>query len=96
MEFFTEVLPILINIALFVLLIILIIVGIRFMGLIDRMNRIADNVETKLNSVNQAVDVLSRTVNGIAGITDSIVSGVTTAIMKIFHKNKKEEESIYE
>lgn len=96
MEFFTEVMPILLYVVGFVLMIVFIIVGIRLIRLLDRIDRIADSVENKISSFDYAVDIMSKAANGIAGITDSVVYGVTSAVSKIFHKGKKEEEEDYE
>ena len=91
------VLPILVYILLSVLLVVLIILGIKAIGLMDRTNRILDNVETKVNSLNGLFMVIDKFTDGISGITNKMVDGISNLITHIFKRKKKEEESdIYE
>ena len=46
----------------------------------------------KINEFEGAISLLSKTANSFAGISNSIVTGITTAIAKIFSKKLKEGE----
>ena len=65
-----------------ILIIVFIILGIKLIEMVNRMNRLLDNVEDK---VNMATDKM-------AFLSDHVVSVVTGAIHKIFKRKKKEEE----
>jgi len=92
MEFLNQFLPILLYTAGLILLIVLIVLGIKLIGVVDKFDRIADNVEEKVNSFNGALAVFNKAANGIASISDSVVFGITSAISKVFGKNKKNKE----
>ena len=86
-------LPMLLYIAGFVLLVVLIIIGIKIIGILDKVDRIVDNVEDKVNSFNTAITTLSKAANGFADISNSVVFGLTTAVSRIFNKKMKEEDN---
>ena len=68
-------LPILLYIAGLVLLIVLIIVGIKLIGLLDKFDRIADNVEVKITSLDGAFNIVDKFSDSVAMVSDSLVSG---------------------
>ena len=75
-----------------ILLIVFIILGIRMIQVLDKVDRIVDNVEEKVNSVNGFFEMLDKTSYGISMLGDKIINLVSGAISKIFNKNKKDEE----
>ena len=77
-----------------VLIIIFIIVGIKLIGILDKMDRIADNVEDKLNSFNEAVDAISEVTNRFASIGNSFTFQVSSMASKLFHRKKSKEEDL--
>ena len=85
-------LSILLYVSGFVLIIVFIIVGLKIIKVLDRVDRIADNIEDKVNSVNGAVDKISKAADGIANISNSVVFGISSAVSKIFNKKIKKEE----
>ena len=64
--------------------------------MLNRVDKVIEDVEGKVQSVNNAVATMSRVADGIANISDSVVFGVTTAISKILNKKHKEEDNVYE
>jgi uncharacterized protein YoxC len=96
MEFLNEFLPILLYIAGIVLLIVLIILGIKAIKILDNVEDMVEDVQDKIDEFDGAISLLSKTANSFAGISNSIVSGITAAIAKIFSKKMKEEDDIYE
>lgn len=96
MDFLNSFLPVILYIVAIILLIILIIIGIRVLGMLNRVDKMLDDVEKKVNTFNNAIAVMGRAADGIANISDSVIFGVTTAVSKIFNKNKKEEDDVYE
>lgn len=89
---FVSLLPILLYITGLILLIILIILGIKLIEVVDKFNRIADNIEEKVNTFNGALAIFNKAADGIASISDSVVFSVTSAITKIFNKARKSKE----
>ena len=85
-------LSVLLYVAGIVLMVVFIIVGIKLIGILDKVDRIADNVEEKVNSFNGAITTLGKAADGIANISNSVVFGLTSAVSKIFNKKMKEEE----
>ena len=75
-----------------VLIIVFIIVGIKLIAVLDKVNRIADNVEEKVNSFNDAITTISKVADGFANISSSVVFGLSTVVSKLFNKKMKEEE----
>ncbi len=96
MEALNTLLPVLLYVAGIVLLIVLTIVGIKIIGILDKVDKLVDNVEDKVNSFNSSIVVLSKAANGIASISDTIVGSITSAVSKIFRKKFSEEEDYYE
>ena len=96
MDFLNTFLPVILYIVAIILLIILIIVGIRVLGMLNRVDKMLDDVEKKVNTFNNAIAVMGKAADGIANISDSVIFGVTTAVSKIFNKKSKEEDDIYE
>ena len=91
-------LPVILYIVAIILLIVFIIVGLRLIKLLDKIDRIADNIDNKVNTFNGALTVLKKASDGIASISDSFVFSVTNIISKLFGKSKynQKEEDIYE
>lgn len=96
MEILNAILPVLLYIAGIILLIVLIILGIRLIQILNKVDRVVDNVEAKVNSLNSVFDVVGRATDTLAVIGDSIVTGVTGVISRFFSKKFNKEEDYYE
>ena len=81
-------LPILLYIAGLVLLIVLIIVGIKLIGLLDKFDRIADNIEVKVSSLDGAFNFVDKFSDSVAMVSDSLVSTTVKLLSNVFGKNK--------
>ena len=92
MEFLNEILPIILYIVGIILLIVLIILGLKAIKILDGVEEIVEDAQDKLDEFEGAISLLSKTANSFAGISSSIVTGITTAIGKIFSKKLKEED----
>ena len=96
-EFMNLFLPIILYIVGIILLIVLIILGIKCIGILDKVDRVVDNIEEKVNTFNGAISIISKVSDGIAIIGDSVIFGITSAISKVFNKiRSKEEDEYYE
>ena len=58
---------------------------------LDRVERLVDDVEHKLTSLDHFFALMDRTTDGLALITDRFVGAVTGMISRIFRKREKEE-----
>jgi len=85
-------LSMLLYIAAIVLIIIFIIVGIKLIGILDKTDKVIDDLSEKVHSFDNAVNVLSKTADGFANISNSFMFGVSNALSKIFKKKFKEED----
>ena len=81
-------LPILLYIAGLVLLIVLIIVGIKLIGLLDKFDRIADNIEVKVSSLDGAFHFVDKFSDSVAMVSDSLVSTTVKLLSNVFGKIK--------
>ena len=88
----STVLPILLYLAGLVLLVVLIIVGIKLIGLLDKFDRIADNVEVKITSLDGAFNIVDKFSDSVAMVSDSLVSGTVKLLSNVFGKNKTSKE----
>ena len=91
-SFFTMILSILGS----VLLIVLIVLGIKLIGTITKLDKILDDVYVKLHSIDKMFGVVDVVTDSMALVSDKIVDGIMFAIKKVFNKNKRKEEDIDE
>ena len=93
-------LSVLLSVTAIILLIVLIVLGIKLIFLVDRANKVMDNVEDKINSLNGFFEVADRISASLTAVTDTLTMSITNAISKVFasrknrRKRKKEEEEI--
>lgn len=90
------ILPVLLYVAGIILLIVLIVLGIRLIQILNKVDRVVDNVEAKVNSLNNAFDVVCKATDTLAVIGDSVVTTVTGVISKFISKKFNKEEDYYE
>jgi len=93
MSFWLEFLPIVIYILLIIILIVGIILGIRFLVLLGKAERIMDDVNRKVKSLDGVFHIIDTATDKIVLVTDKVVEGVTSFVTKMFF-NKKEETEI--
>ncbi len=91
----SELLPIIIYILLIIVLIIGIIIGIKFIITMVKVEKVVDDVNDKVQSLNGFFSAIDFTTDKIAMLSDSVVSIITAGLVKIFHifKGKKKEEN---
>ena len=84
-------LPILLYILGIILMVRLIILGIKAIQMMDKMDRIMDNIEDKVNSLNGMFAVINKTTDSIDLISSKVVGVVTNTIGRLFRRKKKED-----
>ena len=96
MEMLNMILPVLLYVAGIVVLIVLTILGIRLIQILNKVDRVVDNVEEKVNSLNTAFDVIGKASDTFALVGDSVINGIASIVTKIFKKRFNKEENNYE
>ena len=91
-----SVLPVLLYTAGVILLVVLIILGIRLIQILNKVDRVVDNVEEKVNSLNGLFDVVNKASDTLALVGESVVGTVAGFVSRIFNKKLKKEEDYYE
>ncbi len=89
-SFLQTFLPIIIYFLLIILLIIGIILGIRSIQTLNKVDKVVDDVNDKVQSLNGFFNLIDFTTDKIVSVTDKVVEGISGLIGAIFkRKNKK-------
>ncbi len=96
MDFLTQILPIMIYILLIIMLVIGIILGIKIIKTLTKVEKVVDDVNDKVQSLNSMFHILDFATDKIVSLSDKIVDGITFVIKKIFTRKKKKEKIIEE
>lgn len=75
-----------------ILLVVLIILGIKLIKAVDKMNEILEDTYNKTKSLNGFFHVIDSITDTLSNFSDNLVSSVTNVIGKIFHKGFKKRE----
>ena len=68
----------------------LIVLVIKVVYSVNRINSILDNVESKIKTVDKAFGAVDKLVDSFSMVTDKVVDGIASNLNKVFsHKNKK-------
>ena len=88
-----EVLPIILYILGSILLGILIVLGIKLINVMNKMEQVVDDINTKVSSLNGVFSIIDATTDRLALLSDRMVDGISLIIRKLFaKKNKKSKE----
>jgi len=71
------------------LLVALIVLVIKVVYSVNRINSILDSVEMKMKTVDKAFGAVDRLVDSFSAVTDKVVDGIATGISKVFNRKKK-------
>lgn len=83
-----EFLPVVLYIALIILIIILIILGIKLIKTLKRVDNVIDDVNSKMNKVDGVFDIIDKTTDYAASISDKIIGALSNFINVLFRKKK--------
>jgi len=67
----------------------LIVLVIKIVYSVNRINSILDSVEMKMKTVDKAFGAVDRLVDSFSAVTDKVVDGIATGISKVFNRKKK-------
>ncbi len=86
------VLPVLLYTFGIILLIVLIVLVMQLIQTLKKVDRIVDNVEGKVNSLNGVFALIDKTADSIALFSDSIVNALASLAYKLVGKKKKKKK----
>ncbi len=89
MSFWLDFLPIVIYILLIIILIIGIILGIKFIITLSKVEKVVEDVNEKVQTLNGFFHIIDYTTDKIALATDKVVDGITGFFKKCFFDKKK-------
>lgn len=79
------------------LLIVLIILGIKLIITMNKIENVVDDINVKVDKLNGLFNIIDYTTDKLAIVSDKMVEGVSYFLKKMFFKkNKKKEEKDYE
>ena len=67
----------------------LIVLVIKLVYSVNRINSILDSVEKKMKTVDKAFGAVDRLVDSFSAVTDKVVDGIAAGISKVFNRKKK-------
>jgi len=92
MDFLSQFLPIIIYILLIGLIIIGIIIGIKLIITMNKVEKLVVNVEEKVNSLNEIFTIIQTTSGKITGVYSKVVEVCTSLVDKIFFRKGKDND----
>ena len=78
-----------------ILLVVLIVLGIKLIGTVSKVDRILDELELKVRSFDKMFSVVDSITDSMAVVSDKIVDSIVYLIRKIFSGRKRKEEESY-
>ena len=94
MEFVNVFLPVLMYSLLSVLIVVLIVLGIRLLETVNRVNKLLDDVEKKMDSMNGLFNVMDFVTTKATIVTDTIASAIMGAVSNLVKKRKQKKEDV--
>lgn len=92
MEGLSVVLPIVIYILLIVLIVVLIVIALKVIAVMNRVDRIVENVDDKVNSLNGIFNIIDSASFKLNNVYSKVISGVSSAVDKVFFSKESEDE----
>ena len=77
-----------------VLIIALIVLVIKLINTVNRVNSIMDEVETKLNKIDKAFQLVDIVTDNMALISDKLVDAISNLIRKLFYKKELRKDDL--
>ena len=93
MEFLTQALPIIVYFLLIILIVVGIVLGIKLIITTDKVLKIVDDVNEKVEKVSPIFDTLGLVSNKVNGIFSTVISSIENLLVKFFLKNRNNEET---
>lgn len=91
-----DVLPVILYILGSILLVILIILGVKLINTMNKINIVVDDINRKSKSLDGLFSIIDVTTDKLALLSDRMVDGITFIIRKLFSHKKRKENDIDE
>lgn len=88
----TELLVILLYVLGSILLVVLIILGIKLINTMNKINVVVDDINKKVGSLDGLFSVIDMATDKLSLLSDRMVDGITFLIKKIFNRKVRKEE----
>ena len=75
-----------------ILLVVLIILGIKLINTMNKIQNVVDDINKKVDSFDGLFSIIDNTTDKLAFLSDKMVDGVTFLLKKIFKPRKRKEE----
>lgn len=76
-----------------IFLVVLIILGVKLINTMNKINLMVDDINKKVSSLDNLFSIIDMTTDKLSLLSDRMIDGVTFVIKKLFgHKKRKEEE----
>ncbi len=92
MSFWLDFLPIIIYLLLIILIIVGIILGIRIIFTLNKLDKLADDINDKVQTLNGFFHIMDYATDKISVVTDKIADGVVSLFSKLLLKKKKNKK----
>ena len=96
MEFWLTFLPLVIYILLIILLVVGIVLGIKTIITMTKVEKVVDNVNEKVESLNSVFNLIDFTTDKIAGFTDRVIEVAGNLFSKLLFRKKRKRDDEYE
>lgn len=94
MHFWLEFLPLIIYILLIIILLIGIILGVKTIITLDKIEKVVNDIKGKVETLNGFFHIIDFTTDKIALATDKVVDAVSSFVSKLFFSKKKKNKEI--
>ena len=75
-----------------ILLVVLIILGIKLINTMNKIQNVVDDINKKVDSFDGLFSIIDNTTDKLALLSDKMVDGVTFLLKKVFKSRKRKEE----
>ena len=79
-----------------ILLIVLIILGIKLIITMNKVEKVVDDINKKVNTLNGFFGLIDATTDKLAMISDKVINNISMFIRRIFTRKKGKEDDYYE
>lgn len=91
-----DVLPVVLYILGSILLVVLIILGVKLINTLNKIEDVVDDISKKANSLNGLFSIIDNTTDKLALLSNKMVDGIAFIIKRLFKPKKRKEDEINE
>ncbi len=91
MEFLLQLLPIIIYFLLIIIIVVGIVLGIKLIITIDKVNAFIDSVNEKVERIKPLFDTFGLISDKVNNVIASVIGTIESFVLKLFYKDKKED-----